>query len=61
MNNTVSKEKKSDLKFVYSENNTVSIIFSSNEDLLGVSGEFNNNIKELRKLPILLFILEETQ
>jgi len=50
LNNTVSKEKKSDLKFVYSENNTVSIIFSSNEDLLGVSGEFNNNIKELEKI-----------
>ena len=50
MNNTVSKEKKSDLKFVYSENSTLSIIFANNEDLLGVSGEFNNNIKELEKI-----------
>ena len=44
------QKKKSDLKFVYSENNTISIIFSNNEDLLGVAGEFNNNIKELEKI-----------
>ena len=50
MKNIVSKTKKSDLKFVYSENNTISIIFSSNDDLLGVVGEFNNNIKELEKI-----------
>ena len=50
MNNIVTKTKKTDLKFVYSENNTISIIFSKNEDLLGVSGEFNNNIKELEKI-----------
>ena len=49
MNNTIRTKKKSDLKFVYSENSTVSIIFSRNEDLLGVAGEFNNNIKELEK------------
>ncbi len=50
MNNIISKEKKSDLKFVYSDNNTISIIFSNNNDLLGVVGEFNNNIKELEKI-----------
>ena len=50
MSNFVSKKIKSDLKFVYSENSTVSIIFSRNEDLLGVAGEFNNNIKELEKI-----------
>ena len=50
MSNFLSKKIKSDLKFVYSENNTVSIIFSKNEDLLGVAGEFNNNIKELEKI-----------
>ena len=50
MSNSVSKKIKSDLKFVYSENNTISIIFSKNEDLLGVVGEFNNNIKELEKI-----------
>ena len=50
MSNFVSKKIKSDLKFVYSKNNTISIIFSKNEDLLGVAGEFNNNIKELEKI-----------
>ena len=50
MTNIFSKKKKSDLKFVYSENNSVSIIFSNNEDFLGVVGEFNNNIKELEKI-----------
>ena len=50
LRNFVSKKVKSDLKFVYSKNNTVSIIFSKNEDLLGVAGEFNNNIKELEKI-----------
>ena len=50
LTNILSKTKKSDLKFVYSENSTLSIIFANNEDLLGVSGEFNNNIKELEKI-----------
>ena len=50
MSNSVPKKIKSDLKFVYSENSTLSIIFSNNEDLLGVVGEFNNNIKELEKV-----------
>ena len=40
----------SELKFVYSENNTLSIIFQNNELLLGVAGEFNNNLKELEKI-----------
>ena len=39
-----------DLKFVYSENNALSIVFQSNELLLGVLGEFNNNLKELEKI-----------
>ncbi len=38
------------LKFVYSENNTLSIIFQNNDLLLGVTGEFNNNLKELEKI-----------
>ena len=50
MTNTVYKKLKSQLKFLYSENNSLSIIFSNNDHLLGVSGEFNNNIKELEKL-----------
>ena len=39
-----------DLKFVYSENNALSIVFQSNETLLGVLGEFNKNLKELEKI-----------
>ena len=50
MNNTAYKKINSELKFVYSENDTLSIIFHSNEMLLGVVGEFNNNIKELERI-----------
>ncbi len=50
MNNTAKKNIKSELKFVYSENNTLSIIFQNNDLLLGVVGEFNNNLKELEKI-----------
>ena len=39
-----------DLKFVYSDNDTLSIIFNNNEILMGVVGEFNNNLKELEKI-----------
>ena len=47
----ISKKKIiSELKYVYSENNTLSIIFQNNELLLGVTGEFNNNLKELEKI-----------
>jgi phosphate starvation-inducible PhoH-like protein len=44
------KKITSDLKFVYSENNTLSIIFQNNDLLLGVTGEFNNNLKELERI-----------
>ena len=44
------KKISSDLKFVYSENNSLSIIFQNNSTLMGVVGEFNNNIKELEKI-----------
>ena len=50
MSNTVYKKLNSDLRFVYSDNNTLSIIFQNNEMLLGVVGEFNNNIKELERI-----------
>ena len=50
MNDIAYKKVSSDLKFVYSENDTISIIFQSNDILLGVVGEFNNNIKELEKI-----------
>jgi len=44
------KNFKTQLKFVYSDNNTLSIIFQKNEILLGVVGEFNNNIKQLEEI-----------
>ena len=50
MSNLNKKNFISELKFVYSENNTLNIIFQNNDLLLGVAGEFNNNIKELEKL-----------
>ena len=50
MRNFAQKKLKSDLKYVYADNDTLSIIFQSNENLLGVVGEFNNNLKELEKL-----------
>ena len=50
MNILNKKNITTELKFVYSENNTLSIIFQSNDLLLGVTGEFNNNLKELEKI-----------
>ena len=50
MSNIAQKNLKSELRFVYSENNTLSIIFQNNELLLGVVGEFNNNLKELERI-----------
>ena len=38
------------LKFVYSDNNTLSVIFHDNDLLMGVVGEFNKNLKELEKI-----------
>ena len=50
MKSTAEKDFKTQLKFVYSDNNTLSIIFQKNEILLGVVGEFNNNIKQLEEV-----------
>tara|TARA_B100000941_G_scaffold289012_1_gene267098 strand:+ start:791 stop:1798 length:1008 start_codon:yes stop_codon:yes gene_type:complete len=50
LKNNTQKKINSDLKFVYSENDTLSIIFSSNNILSEVLGEFNNNIKELESI-----------
>ena len=50
MSNNAQKKFSSELKYVYSDNDTLSIIFQNNEVLLGVVGEFNNNIKELEKI-----------
>ena len=46
----IKKNLDSNLKFVYSDNNTLSVIFHDNELLMGVVGEFNKNLKELEKI-----------
>ena len=50
MSNTISKKINSSLKFVYSDNNSLSVIFHDNDLLMGVVGEFNQNLKELEKI-----------
>jgi phosphate starvation-inducible PhoH-like protein len=50
LKNIAEKNFKSELKFVYSDNDTLSIIFQKNDLLLGVVGEFNNNIKQLEEI-----------
>ena len=50
MKNIAENKFKSELKFVYSDNDTLSIIFQKNDILLGVVGEFNNNIKQLEEV-----------
>ena len=50
MSKTPEKKKLSNLKFVYSDNGTLSVIFHNNDILLGVAGEFNYNLKELEKI-----------
>ena len=50
MSNQSLKKLSSDLKFVYSDNNSISVIFQDNDLLMGVVGEFNSNLKELEKL-----------
>ena len=50
MRSIKSKDIISGLKFVYSDNNTLSVIFQNNNLLVGVVGEFNYNLKELEKL-----------
>jgi len=50
LNNLTLKKLNSDLKFVYSDNNSISVVFQSNDLLMGVVGEFNSNLQELEKL-----------
>ena len=46
----IKKNLETSLKFVYSDNNTLSVIFHDNDLLMGVLGEFNKNLKELEKI-----------
>ncbi len=50
MNNSIKKDTQAVLKFVYSDNNSLSVIFSDNNLLMGIVGEFNKNLKELEKI-----------
>ena len=50
MSNIIQKKINSELKFVYSDNNNINVIFQNNDLLLGVVGEFNCNLKELEKI-----------
>ena len=48
--NTTKPNHKSKINFVYSDNDSLSVIFQDNDLLMGVVGEFNVNLKELEKL-----------
>ena len=48
--NRVKQNIKSKIKFVYSDNDSLSVIFQDNDLLMGVVGGFNENLKELEKL-----------
>ena len=50
MSNSSIKKLNSNLKFVYSDNNSIGVVFQNNDLLMGVVGEFNSNLKELEKL-----------
>ena len=50
MINLNKKSLNQNLKFVYSDSNSISVIFHDNNLLMGVVGEFNFNLKELEKI-----------
>ena len=50
MKNILKNRFNVDLKFVYSDDDSLSIVFQSNTVLSGVVGEFNNNVKELERI-----------
>jgi len=50
LSSVTRKNVEKSLKFVYSENNTLSVIFQDNDLLIGVVGEFNKNLKELERI-----------
>ena len=50
MSGFTKKNTKVSLNFVYSDNNSLSVIFHDNDLLMGVVGEFNKNLKELEKI-----------
>tara|TARA_B110000003_G_scaffold246013_1_gene256196 strand:+ start:877 stop:1179 length:303 start_codon:yes stop_codon:yes gene_type:complete len=50
LNGVTKKNIDTSLKFVYSDNDSLSVIFHDNDLLMGVVGEFNKNLKELEKI-----------
>ena len=50
MTSITNKNIDPSLKFVYSDNNSLSVIFHDNDLLMGVVGEFNKNLQELEKV-----------
>ena len=50
MSGIIKKNIDQSLKFVYSDNNSLSVIFQDNNLLMGVVGEFNKNLQELEKI-----------
>ena len=50
MSSIINKNIDPSLKFVYSDNNSLSVIFHDNDLLMGVVGEFNKNLHELEKI-----------
>ena len=50
MNGLIKKNIDTSIKFVYSDNDSLSVIFHDNDLLMGVVGEFNKNLKELEKI-----------
>ena len=55
MSSLIKKNSDTSLKFVYSDNNSLSAIFHDNDLLIGVVGEFNKNLKELEKIQSQLY------
>ena len=50
MNKYDLNSARKDLKIVYSDNNSISLVFQNNKTLMGVVGELDSNLKELEKL-----------
>ncbi len=50
MTSLIKKKIDPSLKFVYSDNNSLSVIFHDNDLLRGIVGEFNKNLKQLEKI-----------
>ena len=50
MSGIVKRNIDQALKFVYSDNNSLSVIFNDNDILMGVVGEFNKNLQELENI-----------